>query len=545
VAVVIAWSAQGRTQQLNSNVQLLNTASCALALSRPPSNHKYNSAQIILAWPPSSTLADDFDDNSIDTAKWNIGSLKTNSDTVGVTVSETNSRVECTPPGTSGRHYGGYVSASIFDFTNSSIFCKIAPSGAYSGSQEFYLAVGPDADNTYLALFDGGIIRLRQHLAGVESNVGTTFSYSSSTHAWMRLRSDATTVYIDTAPDSASNPPISGDWTNQISAARDSGINLAKSRVGFGVGSYAGVTGTTVYFDGFNTTATVAQIIISDLVVGSPTLDTPTLIQDHVIPIAALAVGSPVLSSPVLQQRHILTFNNLVSASPVFGGFAVTVNIVATFSNLTVVSPVLGSPTIIQRHVLAFNNLTVVSPVFGTPTLAQDHVLSFANLATVSPVLANPILIQRHVLSVSSLATSGLALDNPTIFQRHILSINGLVTSSPVLDQPTIAGAGAISVSSLATGSPVMGTPAILQRHMVAAVSFASASPALGTVAMVQNHQLAVNDNSVGPIVFGLPVIAQTYVLTAIDLTLGSPVLDRFHMSGGGIIAESVIAAVY
>jgi hypothetical protein len=80
-------------------------------------------------------------------------------------------------------------------------------------------------------------------------------SYSATTHAWLRLRYDPTgsNFYLDTAPETAPNPPGPSDWTQRLGPiAKPAGLNVTTGKIGLFARDDFGtaVTGT---FKGFNT----------------------------------------------------------------------------------------------------------------------------------------------------------------------------------------------------------------------------------------------------------------------------------------------------
>jgi hypothetical protein len=204
---------------------------------------------------PSSTLTDNFDDNSRDTGLWDLGALKT-SGSAAVTVNEANARLEITA-NASAAGYSGYISRGIYDLTNSNISCKVTVVGAMAAQDEGYIGAGQDSSNYYIALIGNGNLFLQRNAAGSAGNVGTV-AYSGTTHAWLRLRFDGTTVYLDTATSSASNPPIESDWTNRFSEARNAAINLTATRIAIDAGAFGAGSTAAFQFDGFNTATTAA-----------------------------------------------------------------------------------------------------------------------------------------------------------------------------------------------------------------------------------------------------------------------------------------------
>jgi hypothetical protein len=211
-----------------------------------------------------STLTDNFDDNSRDTSKWNVAQLHDNSgNNVNVTVIEQNSRLEITPPSGGGTNeYNGYTSINTYDFTGDHIFVQISFSGALTTTTQAILSVGPDSGNNYEAVIQGdGNVYLQKIVSGSFTNI-SSFAYNSSTHKWLRLRHGGVsddTIYIDTAPDTASNPPTPTDWVNALSSPRDTGVPITAAHAGLSGGTWGASAGqTTIYFDGFNTATTTS-----------------------------------------------------------------------------------------------------------------------------------------------------------------------------------------------------------------------------------------------------------------------------------------------
>jgi hypothetical protein len=211
----------------------------------------------------ASTLVDNFDDNS-QAPTWSQGQLKSTSTvTTGVTVSEANQRLEITPNSGSGTQaYSGYLSADTYNLQNDSVFVKISHSAAVPNGQETFLAFG-DSQNAYLALIDDTQIKYQLVKGGVGVSNSGNFTYNSATHAWLRTRYDGTSLYLDTAPDTASDPPLSGDWTNRITLTPDAAVNFASGQIALNSGSFFSITPATARFDGFNTATTVASNEIS------------------------------------------------------------------------------------------------------------------------------------------------------------------------------------------------------------------------------------------------------------------------------------------
>lgn len=224
-------------------------------------------ANVALGWydavPVASTLTDNFNDNTTNVANWTVDQFLNSVTTVGGTVTETNQRLEIVPPVSSNRT-SGYVSVGTFSLISSEVVAQITLAGgatALAASQNAYIAAGQSNQRYYAVEIAAGNIRLREYIQGVsETNFGVV-AYVPATHAWFRLREAAGTVYFDTAPSTASNPPVAGDWTNRASTAKSASINLVAAKLAIQLATQsAEAAPVTVYFDGFNTSATVVSV---------------------------------------------------------------------------------------------------------------------------------------------------------------------------------------------------------------------------------------------------------------------------------------------
>lgn len=249
----------------------------------------------------TATLSDNFDDNATDTAKWIANNQFYNpATTPGGTVTEANSRVGIAPF-TGGNVTGGYISQDFFSLIGSEVVCKFELVGAsnLSGiSQRAFMAVGAHNGNYYAVALQGANLGLGEYdpTAGVGLNDFGTFAYSPTTHAWWRLRESAGTIFLDTAPSTASNPPISGDWTNRHSRAVASTIKLSGVKVAIMNSTLgADAAAKTVYFDGLNTAASS----------GTPVAAPVDLAQAQTIDAATTAALAPATPADAAQAQTI------------------------------------------------------------------------------------------------------------------------------------------------------------------------------------------------------------------------------------------------
>lgn len=135
-----------------------------------------------------STLRDDFEDGVIDAVLWSTSG----------SVSETGGKLVITPASLGVSSF--IVSNTGYDLTNSSLTLRIAAvtANGFSGTLEsaFYTYV----DSTNLIFFGkkGSLLQFGYVVANVESIIANT-PYNSSSHAYWRIRADASNIYWETS----------------------------------------------------------------------------------------------------------------------------------------------------------------------------------------------------------------------------------------------------------------------------------------------------------------------------------------------------------
>jgi hypothetical protein len=208
--------------------------------------------------PFASTLTDNFTDNSFDTAKWSQTPMCVGEASVtnAGTVSETGGQATIAPtPSTAIVSYTGYKSVASYDLTGTRVYVRLV-TATNSAQEECYFSVGPDGSHNYQWSEDGGTLEARLYTAALTSTAVASLTYNSTTHAWLAIRHNAgdNTIHWKTAPSSASNPPLNGDWVDRGSAAVDAGSPVGSVHLAFGAGTWGSVgSPATIVFDGFNT----------------------------------------------------------------------------------------------------------------------------------------------------------------------------------------------------------------------------------------------------------------------------------------------------
>lgn len=152
----------------------------------------------------------------------------------------TSGRLSIVPTGS----YPTLYSAVRYDLTSSFILAQLVQAGNVgNGSVSAILSAEVSAGNSEQILVEGNNLIFRESVSTVNND--TSITYNPTTHAWLRIRESAGTIYWDTSPDSIT-------WTNRRSKSTGIG-SVASVQINF----IAGFWGTeptpgTVLFDNFN-----------------------------------------------------------------------------------------------------------------------------------------------------------------------------------------------------------------------------------------------------------------------------------------------------
>lgn len=130
----------------------------------------------------ASQLTDNFNDNSIDAAKWDVNAIADYN--AGVTVAETGQQLVITPlSSTAGSNRNGLISDSAFNLTQGYAIWKLEQ--AASGGAETRCGVYLDASNYCSFEIASTTLRFRKRDAGTNSD--TTTTYNSTNHKYLML----------------------------------------------------------------------------------------------------------------------------------------------------------------------------------------------------------------------------------------------------------------------------------------------------------------------------------------------------------------------
>jgi hypothetical protein len=197
-----------------------------------------------------STLYDDFNDNSVDTAKWNVY-------TNGVaSIQETNGQVLITNPPSTVYSFGGYTSLNTYDLTDGSVMIEVVNINPNVTGDTFFSTYNPNiADAVNMHVTSGQLFAVIQSSSGST----TTFSvpYDATNHRWWRIRhtSSPNKVWLETSPTGNS-----GSWTNILNGAISFSVTAFVAEFSAGV---SGSNGSTIYsiFDNLNVLTSSTSII--------------------------------------------------------------------------------------------------------------------------------------------------------------------------------------------------------------------------------------------------------------------------------------------
>jgi len=179
--------------------------------------------------PPSETvlLADNFNDNSIDTAKWDPNNLFSGFTSTSVPVNETGLQLEVGPllQNSGGSNYRGIRSVNTYNFTGAYCYVELTQTPSSSTAADAMFTIGPNVDNYYRIYYSAGNLIGQRKIGGVKTTL-FTIPYDSTNHRFLRIRHLSGSVTLDTAPGSGGAP---GAWTQRYSEIWSSSVTLSST----------------------------------------------------------------------------------------------------------------------------------------------------------------------------------------------------------------------------------------------------------------------------------------------------------------------------
>jgi hypothetical protein len=205
-----------------TNIVIVNIST--ITASTPP--NEIGSVNVVVANPNGQSgsltkgfvyeetvlLEDDFNDNSLNLAKWSPNNLFSGFTDASVPARELAQQVQIGPlvSGQNGSHYNGIRSTNTFDFTGAYSFVELVQGPASSTKADAMFTIGRDANNYYRIYVEEGLFICQARIGGTKRNLFTQ-PYDPAVHRYWRIRHDSFTgnILFETASD---NPSLSGSW---------------------------------------------------------------------------------------------------------------------------------------------------------------------------------------------------------------------------------------------------------------------------------------------------------------------------------------------
>jgi IPT/TIG domain len=174
----------------------------------------------------SPIVSDDFNDNSLDTAKWDANNLFSGFTNTNVAIAETSQRLEIGPllQNVSGSSYRGICTVNSYNFSNAYSFVELVQAPASNTAGDAMFTIGNDVNNYYRLYVSAGNLIGQKKIGGTKTTLFTT-TYDTTNHRFLRIRhTDTGAVTLDTAPGSSGVP---GTWTQRYTETWNSSISTS------------------------------------------------------------------------------------------------------------------------------------------------------------------------------------------------------------------------------------------------------------------------------------------------------------------------------
>jgi hypothetical protein len=139
-----------------------------------------------------SALSDDFNDNSLDTTKWNANSLFSGYIDLNIPISETGQRLEIGPllKDVPDSHYRGIRSVNTYNFNSAYCYVELVQPPSSATKADAMFTVGNDVNNYYRLYVSEGILYGLRKIGGSKT---TLFSlpYDPASCAFVTRRQEA------------------------------------------------------------------------------------------------------------------------------------------------------------------------------------------------------------------------------------------------------------------------------------------------------------------------------------------------------------------
>ena len=120
----------------------------------------------------ATILSDDFNDNSIDTAKWNPNDLFSGFTNTNVPIAETSQRLEIGPllQNVSGSSYRGMRTVNTYTFSDAYAYVELVQAPASNTAADAMLTIGQDANSYYRIYVEAGVLICQKRINGTKTD---------------------------------------------------------------------------------------------------------------------------------------------------------------------------------------------------------------------------------------------------------------------------------------------------------------------------------------------------------------------------------------
>ena len=172
-------------------------------------------------------VSDDFNDNSLDTAKWVSTNLFSGFTNTNVPIAETSQRLEIGPllQNVAGSSYRGIRTVNSYTFTGGYTYVELVQAPASNTAADAMFTIGNDVTAYYRMYVSAGNLIGQRKIGGTKTTL-FSITYDSTNHRFLRIRHDSATnsVTLDTAPGSSGTP---GTWVQRYTETWNSNISTS------------------------------------------------------------------------------------------------------------------------------------------------------------------------------------------------------------------------------------------------------------------------------------------------------------------------------
>jgi len=206
------------------------------------------------ALPETVLLADDFNSNSIDAAKWIANNVFSGTSDRSTVVSVSNQQLQIGPlvQNATTSLYNGLRSVNAYDFTGAYAYVQMVRTAASNTSADSMFTIGYDVNNYYRIYVEGTNLMIQKRVAGSSKVTMVSVPYNAVNHSFWRIKNDSSTgnVIFEVAPNNAGTP---GAWAQLYSEAWNANVRLTSMQFELKAGTFQNEANApgTVIFDNF------------------------------------------------------------------------------------------------------------------------------------------------------------------------------------------------------------------------------------------------------------------------------------------------------